>query len=232
MISTDRPTHSGPIAVRRITGPDNPPKRTRTTRSGADLHSWIPPNWIAVAEQQCIEYDTVVKFAETLFEARMAAGLTQAELSTRSGIARPNIAAFEAGRRDPRWDTAIRTLEAAGAVVEVVEPITWTWTAGRRPYAVPSRLWRLDLRDSFRVLTPGLHLWWSGPALRLDLANRADRIRAYELILREGAPEDIGATVDGALLIDAWPDLVLPTELRQAWQPVLDRARPELADAS
>lgn len=183
-------------------------------------------------DKECIEYDTIMRFADALFEARVAAGLTQAELSARSGIARPNIAAFEAGRRDPRWDTAIRTLEAAGAVLEVVEPITWSWTEGRRPYAVPSRLWRLDLRDALKVLTPGLHLWWSGPALRLDLANRADRIRAYELVLREGTPEDIGSTIDGALLIDAWPDLVLPAELRQAWKPILNAARPELADAS
>jgi transcriptional regulator with XRE-family HTH domain len=173
-----------------------------------------------------------MRFADALFEARVAAGLTQAELAARSGIARPNITAFEAGRRDPRWDTAIRTLEAAGAVVDLVEPITWSWTEGRRPYAVPSRLWRLDLRDAFKVLIPGLHLWWSGPALRLDLANRADRIRAYELVLREGTPEDIGSTIDGALLIDAWPDLVLPAELRQAWQPILNATRAELADAS
>jgi hypothetical protein len=93
-------------------------------------------------------------------------------------------------------------------------------------------LWRLDLRDAVRVLTPGLHLWWSGPALRLDLANRADRTRAYELVLREGSPEDIGSTVDGALLIDVWPDLVLPSELRRAWQPILDSTRSKLADAS
>jgi transcriptional regulator with XRE-family HTH domain len=185
-----------------------------------------------LADRRCIEYDTIMRFADALFEARVAAGLTQAELAARSGIARPNIAAFEAGRRDPRWDTAIRTLEAAGAVVVVVEPITWSWTDGRRPYAVPSRLWRLDLGDAFKVLIPGLHLWWSGPALRLDLANRADRIRAYELVLREGTPEDIGSTIDGALLIDAWPDLVLPAELREAWQPILDATRPELADAS
>jgi hypothetical protein len=52
------------------------------------------------------------------------------------------------------------------------------------------------------------------------------------LVLREGTPEDISSTIDGALLIDAWPDLVLPAELRQAWQPILNATRPELADAS
>jgi hypothetical protein len=37
-----------------------------------------------------------------------------------------------------------------------------------------------------------------------------------------GPPEDIGSIVDGALLLDVWPDLVLPTELRRAWQPILE----------
>ena len=173
-----------------------------------------------------------MKFAKVLFDARTAAGLTQAELETRSGVARPNIAAFEAGRREPRWETATRTLEATGATIDIVSPITWTWTTGRRPYAVPSRLWRLPLRDAFRSFTPGPHLWWSGPAPRFDLADRADRARAYELILREGQLDDIRSTVDGALLVDAWPDLVVPAELRRAWQLIIDGYRVELAAAS
>ena len=178
-----------------------------------------------------IRYITV-EFAEVLAGARSAAGLTQAELAARSGIARPNIAAFEAGRRDPRWDTATRTLEAAGSTVEVALPVTWSWTSGRRPYAVPSRLWRLPLIEAFRVFVPGSHLWWSGPTLRLDLANRSDRIRAYAVVLREGSPGDIRATVDGALLIDMWTELVVPAELRRAWQPLIANAHPNHTDAA
>lgn len=171
-------------------------------------------------------------FAELLLETRTAAGLTQAELAERSGIARPNIAAFEAGRREPRWNTAVHTMEAAGAIVEVRSPIVWSWTTGRRPYAVPTRLWRLPIRDALRTLAPGPHLWWSGPAPQLDLANRTDRIRTYELVLREGGPNDIRAIVDGTLLLDAWPELVLPAELRRAWQPILDSYLNAMAEAS
>ena len=180
----------------------------------------------------CIEYDTIVRFAEVLFEVRVAAGLTQAQLSARSGVARPNIAAFESGRRDPRWETATRTLEATGAVVEVSKPIMWSWTTGRRPYAIPSRLWRLPIEDALRVLTPGLHLWWAGLAPQLDLAVRADRARAYELVLREGRPEDIRSIVDGVLLLDLWSELVLPADLRHGWQLVLDVSRSALREAS
>ena len=97
---------------------------------------------------------------------------------------------------------------------------------------MPSRLWRLPIGDTFRVLTPGLHLWWSGPSPRLDLADRSDRSRAYELVLREGTPDDIAAVVDGALLVDAWDDLIVPAELRQAWRPLIDRDPTKLAAAS
>jgi transcriptional regulator with XRE-family HTH domain len=180
---------------------------------------------------ECIAYDTSMTFAEVLLAARTAAGLTQSELETLSGIARPNIAAFEAGRREPRWNTATHTLEATGATIDIGEPITWTWTSGRRPYAVPSRLWRLNLRDAFRRFTPHPGLWWSGPAPLFDLADRNDRARAYELVLREGQPDDIRSVIDGALLIDAWPDLVIPADLQSAWQPMIDEHRSELEEA-
>lgn len=158
--------------------------------------------------------------------------MTQAELSALSGVARPNITAFESGRREPRWSTAVHTLEATGATIDIEQPVTWSWTNGRRPYAVPSGLWRLPIVDAFRVLTPGLHLWWSGTSPQFDLADRSERSRTYELVLREGTPHDIASVVDGALLVDAWPDLILPAELRHAWQHLIDRAHPPLAEAS
>ena len=167
-----------------------------------------------------------------LSQARSAAGLTQAEVSALSGAARPNIATFESGRREPRWHTAVLTLEATGATIDIAQPINWSWTNGRRPYAVPSRLWRLPIDQTFRVLKPGFHLWWSGPSPRFDLADRSERSGAYELVLREGTPDDIASVIDGAMLVDAWYDLILPAELRQAWQHLIDRAHTKLAEAS
>jgi hypothetical protein len=43
------------------------------------------------------------------------------------------------------------------------------------------------------------------------------------VVLREGRPDDIERFVDGALLVDLWGDLVLPAEIRAAWQQVIDR---------
>ena len=163
-------------------------------------------------------------FATVLRAARTAAGLTQLALAERSGIARPNIAAYERGRREPLFDTAIALLGAADAHTEIVPAIVWTWTDGRRPYAVASRLWRLSPADCLRRFDPGPHLWWSGPRRELNLALRRDRIRAYELVLREGTPNDIEAIVDGVLLCEAWPDLTLPQSLRAAWAPIIHTA--------
>ncbi len=176
----------------------------------------------------------MVDFAEMLRVARAASGLTQAALGERSGIARPNIAAYEHGRREPLFDTAMRMLEAAGAEVEIGPAVTWTWTEDRRPYAVPSRLWRLAPSVCLRRFDPGPHLWWSGPRRDLDLAHRRDRLRAYEIVLREGSPHDIEDIVDGVLLCEAWSDLTLPRSLRSAWAPLVEAERPPdtWADAS
>jgi len=66
-----------------------------------------------------------------------------------------------------------------------------------------------------------LHLNWSAPGRVFDLRSRADRARAYEIVLQEGTPADILAYVDGALLVDLWEDLVLPRSVRSAWAPLI-----------
>lgn len=163
----------------------------------------------------------MIEFASTLRTARLAGGLTQAELSERSGVVRPNITAYESGRREPLFHSAVELLEAAGAEVVIEVPVGWSWTEGRRPYAVPSRLWRLVPQWALARFDPGAHLWWSGPPRSFHLALREDRLRAYEIVLREGAPADIEQVVDGVLLCEAWTDLVLPRELRAAWNPLI-----------
>lgn len=176
----------------------------------------------------------MIVFASALRAARSTAGLTQAALAQRAGIARPNIAAYEHGRREPLFDTAMTLLNAAEAQVAIEPTIEWKWTDDRRPYAIPSRLWRLPPAECLRRFDPGPHLWWSGPRRVLDLAQRGDRLRAFELVLREGTPRDIEAIVDGVLLCEAWPDLTLPRPLRTAWNALIaERVEPTaLAEAS
>lgn len=163
----------------------------------------------------------MAEFARLLRCARRGAGLTQVEVARRSGVARPNIVAYEHGRREPLFGTAVALLGVVGAEVRFEPPVAWVWTAGRRPYAVPSRLWRLAPGRALGQFDPAVHLWWSGPPLVFDLSLRSDRLRAYEIVLREGTPADIGSIVDELLLCEAWPDLVLPRELRSAWEPLI-----------
>jgi hypothetical protein len=46
--------------------------------------------------------------------ARVKAGLTQAALAERAGVAQALISAYENGRRQPTFPTLLRLLEAAG----------------------------------------------------------------------------------------------------------------------
>lgn len=98
-------------------------------------------------------------------------------------------------------------------------------TARGRVVSVPTPLPRLDIGAALATVTLPLHLNWSDPGRRFDLRDRTDRARVYETVLREGGPEDILQYVDGALLVDLWPDLVLPREVRAAWAELLVSGR-------
>lgn len=67
------------------------------------------------------------------------------------------------------------------------------------------------------VVTLPIHIEWSGPPRRYDLACRRDRIRVYELVLREGTAADVRWFIDIASLIDLWDELTLPRHVREAW---------------
>lgn len=138
-------------------------------------------------------------------------------------------AAYEAGRREPRILTAQDLLNAVGASLQIITPPSWSWTQTRRPYAIPSHLWALASGTALSQFQAPAHLWWSGPPRTFDLSQRKDRLHAYEVVLREGTPQDISAIVDAMLLCEAWADLVLPADLSDAWQPLIDHAHQTVA---
>ncbi|MEX1176867.1 MAG: hypothetical protein WEB09_00265 [Nitriliruptor sp.] len=51
----------------------------------------------------------------------------------------------------------------------------------------------------------------------------ADRIRVYELVLRDGTPDDVRRYIDPTLLIEVFDDLNLPSAVRDAWTPAVAR---------
>jgi transcriptional regulator with XRE-family HTH domain len=165
--------------------------------------------------------------AGLLERARHQAGLSRSELARRAGASRPTLAAYAAGTKSPTLATAERIIEAAGFDLELVPHPVYRAAAMGHGHAiyVPAVLPRLAVdRALGRVRLP-LHLNWSQPGREYDLSDRRQRARVYEIVLREGTGQDISDYVDGALLVDLWPDLILPAELRRAWQPLIDTVR-------
>jgi transcriptional regulator with XRE-family HTH domain len=161
-----------------------------------------------------------------LERARKLAGLSRSELARRAGASRPTLAAYAAGTKSPNLDTAERIVQAAGFDLDLVPRPAFREAAvdrGRAIY-VPAVLPHLPVdRAVGRVRLP-LHLNWSQPGREFNLADRRQRGRVYEIVLREGTGQDIADYVDGALLIDLWPDLILPAAIRREWQPLIDAA--------
>jgi hypothetical protein len=50
-----------------------------------------------------------------------------------------------------------------------------------------------------------------------NLGQRADRIRVYEQVLREGTEDDVRFYVEVDELVELFDELVLPPTVRRAW---------------
>ncbi|MGH3490134.1 MAG: helix-turn-helix transcriptional regulator [Actinopolymorphaceae bacterium] len=169
--------------------------------------------------------------ADLLERAHQLARLTRAELARRAGTSRPTLAAYASGAKTPTLATALRIIRAAGFDLELIPQVEFVEVPGRagRLLPVPTRLPRLLLEDAFAHVQLPLHLNWSTPERTYDMADRQERARVYEIVLREGTANDILTYIDGALLLDLWPDLILPTHVRQAWAPTIERTNPTAA---
>lgn len=158
-----------------------------------------------------------------LEQARDEAGLSQAVLARLTGTSRPTLSAYENDRKSPTLQTAARIIAAAGFDLAITPRIAFRQVAvdGGRPIQVPAALSRLPLHHALATVELPLHLNWSDPGRRYDLRDRRQRARVYEIVLREGRPDDVRSYVDGALLVDLWNELVLPRAIRAAWQAVV-----------
>jgi transcriptional regulator with XRE-family HTH domain len=159
-----------------------------------------------------------------LSSARAGAGMSVAELARRAGTSRPTVSAYEHGRVSPTLDTLERLLAATGNQLTVTPITHWSQVpVGRGRIAfVPDRLPDLAASQALRTIHLPIHLDWSSPSREVRLADRRQRLQAYEVVLREGRPVDIESIVDGSLLVDGWADMFLPQAVRSAWQPLID----------
>ena len=167
----------------------------------------------------------MARMLSTIIEdVRIRAGLTKDELAQRAGTSRPTLSAYVHGRKSPRLDTAERIVHEAGFALTITPRLTWRTieTRHRRVASVPDRLPSLDSADALAVIELPLHLDWSRLDRHVDLRDPKQRVRCYEAVLREGTPEDIARILDGALLVDLFDDLVLPIEIRSAWEQTIE----------
>jgi transcriptional regulator with XRE-family HTH domain len=168
----------------------------------------------------------VASGAELLRGARRVAGLSQAEFAARGGTSRPTLSAYERGRKSPSLETFERLLTVAGTELEVRPRISFrAVTAPRgRVLQVPNRLPRLEPEFALRDVELPVALNWSQPGRVFRPVERSDRARLYEVVLREGGPDDVLRYLDGVLLVDIWDELVLPRYVRVAWDPLIRTA--------
>jgi len=199
--------------------------RPTHARTRANAHKDHRPNRGSPITYQ-IRYDLWVS-PHALTQVREATGLSISELAARAGTSRPTLSAYEHRRVSPTLETFERILAAAGHRLTTTPVLVWREVdLGRAGVvAVPDRLPDLSPVASLRRLDLPVHLEWSSPRRTVDLSDRRQRARAYEVVLREGRPSDIEGIVDGALLVDLWDELVLPRRLRSEWQPLIDDIR-------
>jgi transcriptional regulator with XRE-family HTH domain len=166
-----------------------------------------------------------------LARARRHARLSQDELAQRAGTSRPTLSSYEHGHRSPTLATAARILAAADHELAAVPIVQFNEVSTRRgrTIVVPSHLPRLPPAQALATVHLPLHLYWSTPRRSFDLRDRTQRARVYEIVLREGGPTDILTYVDGVLLAELWPDLVLPQEVRAAWAKPMNQTTTEAA---
>ncbi len=159
-------------------------------------------------------------------QARLAAGLTQQAMALEAGTSRTTLSAYERGRKSPNLETVERLINVAGYELTLQRRITFSrieMTRGR-PIFVPDQLWRLDVSTMFKPVILPLALNWSRPGYEYEVRDRQQRARLYEVVIREGMPQDLMAYVDGALLVDSWNELVLPRNVRVHWQSLIETA--------
>ncbi len=82
-------------------------------------------------------------------QARLSAGLTQAELARRAGTSQPAVAVYESGRKIPTVETLGRLLRAAGAELRASRPSRRQHSVGLRRLLRERRQQLLDIAATY-----------------------------------------------------------------------------------
>jgi transcriptional regulator with XRE-family HTH domain len=158
--------------------------------------------------------------------ARRAAGLSQRRLAEIARTQQSSVSEYESRRKSPTLEVVERLLDAADAELAVKPMVFFDLIEDPEigSYWVPDRLWSVPLPDCFARVQVLKYIFRTDDNLIWDLSDPAERITYYELALVHGIVDMLLDSVDGVLLIQAWPHMHLPDVVQAAWQPVIDAA--------
>lgn len=94
-----------------------------------------------------------------------------------------------------------------------------------KPYVAPAKFDELRGPRAGRLELP-LNVYW-GPQATVDLDTLSGVVKAYEATLREGRVIDQVHLLNPDLLVEVWPELLLPDRVRELWESRF----PELSNA-
>lgn len=165
--------------------------------------------------------------------ARRGAGLSQRRLAEIARTQQSSVSEYESRRKSPTLEVVERLLDAAGADLAARPMVLWEFIEDPEigTFAVPDRLWSVSIPECFArvqawkyVFPAEVYESWSEEIRIWDLSDETERIDFYGLLLQHGATPMIEGSVDGVLLVQAWPRMNLPEAIRVAWQPLIDAA--------
>ena len=158
--------------------------------------------------------------------ARRAAGLSQRRLAEIARTQQSSVSEYESRRKSPTLEVVERLLDAADAELAVRPMVFFDYREDPvlGSFVAPDRLWSVPLPDCFARVQVLQYIFHTDDNKIWDLSDPAERIGYYELALVHGLEQMLLDSVDGVLLIQAWPHMTLPAVVREAWQPVIDAA--------
>ena len=173
-----------------------------------------------ISDHRRVEPMTVIE------SARRAAGLSQRRLAEIAGTQQSSVSEYESRRKSPTLEVVERLLDAADAELAVRPMVFFDYREDPEvgSFAVPDRLWSVPLPECFARVQVLKYLFDLDEDKTWDLSDATQRIEYYELVLVRGLGPMILDSVDGLLLMQAWPHMKLPDVVREAWQPVIDAA--------
>jgi transcriptional regulator with XRE-family HTH domain len=158
--------------------------------------------------------------------ARRAAGLSQRRLAEIAATQQSSVSEYESRRKSPTLEVVERLLDAADAELAVRPMVFFDYREDPEigSFAVPDRLWSVPLPECFARVQVLKYLFDLDDNKIWDLSDATQRIEYYELVLVHGLEQMILDSVDGLLLMQAWPHMTLPDVVREAWQTAIDAA--------